>query len=513
MPNNRAPVRGISLTDGNAVGWVIHIVKWVGAIPACATGVSTAMKRVAAPLVFILLLLALGATAQQASPPAATPPPVNAPSAEFLQAADEVLAEMSKLLSLPVLSPLKKSMRTREEIREYVIRRMKEEKQPEKRYADQRALEKFGLIPKGFQLEPFLVELLTEQIAGLYDPKSGEFFIADWINPAEQRVVMAHELTHALQDQHFKVDPWLEAAKPNDDAELARDAVLEGSALAAMVDYTFRGMPKGVRDLPDLDSSMLLGDVAKSPTLAKAPPFLRDELLFPYLAGTTFTQHVLRTTDGWAGFRKVFENPPVSTQQVLHPDLYLSGVAPKPVTLPDLSSLLPDGWKKLDENLIGEFGLREILKQFLGDTRARSLAPAWAGDRYAIFEHEKSKQMLLVVRLRLGSAADAARFFGNYSEALELKYDKRRALFRRPNFFSFESDDGGVFLRCLADQCLSLEGAGRDVFDKITRAIGWPANPSASPDPYRTPRKTTVTTMRLPPRAESQATALRVSVP
>ncbi|PYU09642.1 MAG: hypothetical protein DMG29_19220, partial [Acidobacteria bacterium] len=174
------------------------------------------MKRVAAPLVFILLLLALGATAQQASPPAATPPPVNAPSAEFLQAADEVLAEMSKLLSLPVLSPLKKSMRTREEIREYVIRRMKEEKQPEKRYADQRALEKFGLIPKGFQLEPFLVELLTEQIAGLYDPKSGEFFIADWINPAEQRVVMAHELTHALQDQHFKVDPWLEAAKPND---------------------------------------------------------------------------------------------------------------------------------------------------------------------------------------------------------------------------------------------------------------------------------------------------------
>src|SRR5437879_9622323 len=159
------------------------------------------MKRIAAPLVFILLLLALGATAQQASPPAATPPPVNAPSAAFLEAADEVLAEMSKLLSLPVLSPLKKSMRTREEIREYVIRRMKEEKQPEKRYADQRALEKFGLIPKGFQLEPFLVELLTEQIAGLYDPKSGEFFIADWINPAEQRVVMAHELTHALQDQ------------------------------------------------------------------------------------------------------------------------------------------------------------------------------------------------------------------------------------------------------------------------------------------------------------------------
>ncbi len=454
------------------------------------------MKRVTSALVLIILLLTLGAAGQQASPaPSGSPPPVKAPSAEFLKTADEVLADMSKILSLSLKTPLKKSIRSREEIRAYILRRMKEEKDQAKRYADEKVLVKFGLIPKDFKLESFLVDLLTEQIAGLYDPKEKEFFIADWINPADQKMVMAHELTHALQDQHFHVDPWVDAAKPNDDAEFAREAVLEGSALAAMVDYMFRGdQPRGIRDLPELDPTLLMGDVDKSPILSKAPPYLRDELLFPYAAGTTFTQHFLRANTGWADFHKVFENPPTSTQQILHPDLYLSGVAPKPVTLPDFNRLLPPEWKKLDENVLGEFGLLEILKQFLGEERARRLSPAWSGDRYGIFEHQKTKQLLLVVSLRLASDADAARFFGSYSEELELKYDKRRALFRRPNFFSFETDDGGVFLRCVADQCLTVEGTDREVYEKIVRAIGWPVSPPGRPEPYRRPNRTVTTT-------------------
>ena len=127
-------------------------------------------------------------------------------NAEFLQAADEVMAEMSKLLSLPIREPLKRSVRSREEIRQFLIRQMREDKDDAKRYADQKALEALGLIPKGYPLDQKLIALLTEQIAGLYDPKQREFFIADWTQPAEQRVIMAHELTHALQDQYFHVE-------------------------------------------------------------------------------------------------------------------------------------------------------------------------------------------------------------------------------------------------------------------------------------------------------------------
>jgi hypothetical protein len=237
----------------------------------------------------------------------------------------------------------------------------------------------------------------------------------------------------------------------------------------------------GVRDLPDVSlllNGQILGELQQDALMAKAPPFVRDELLFPYLGGTVFTQQFLKANSGWADFRKVFENPPVSTQQILHPELYLSGVKPAPVILPDLKALVPSGWKILEENVLGEFGLQEVLKQFLGEERGEQISPAWAGDRYVIFENEKTKQTLLVFRLRLDTAANAARFFGHYSEVLELKYKNRSELFRRPNFFQFQTDRGGVFFRCLASQCLAVEGGSRDLFDKVGRALDWPAAPA-----------------------------------
>jgi hypothetical protein len=359
------------------------------------------VKRIFAGLI-VLLIAALGVAAQQAGPPILLPPPEAKPSAEFLQAADEVLLEMSKLLSLPILSPLKKSLRSRGEIRAYLLRKMNADKDADKRYADQKVMEKFGLLPKDYPLEETIMKVLTEQVAGLYDPGSQEFFIADWTTPADERMVMSHELTHALQDQHFHIEKWTDAAKPNDDAELARNAVVEGSAIAAMLDYVLRG--KGsIRDLGEIDPSMLLGDVDSSPELAKAPKILQDELLFPYLAGATFTQRVLKASSGWPDFHKVFERPPVSTQQVMHPDMYLRGVVPPTIALPKTAGLISADWKKLDENNIGEFGLQEVFRQFLSKDRATSLAAAWSADRYAIFENQKDKRTLLLFRVRLES--------------------------------------------------------------------------------------------------------------
>ncbi len=425
----------------------------------------------------VLFLVSLNTPAQQTSPPAPLPPPRQEQSAEFLHAADEVLSEMSALLSLPILTPLKKSLRSRDEIREYLVRKMKEDKNPQKRYSDQKIMEKFGLLPKNYPLEQTLLKVLTEQIAGLYDPDSKEFFIADWIAPADQRMVMSHELTHALQDQHFHIDPWTDAAKPNDDAELARDAVIEGSALAAMLDYVLRG--KGsIRDLGELDPSMLMGDADTSPELSQAPKILRDGLLFPYMAGTTFTQRFLKTHAGWTDFHKIFENPPVSTQQIMHPDLYRQGIVPPEIALPEGKRLVTPDWKKLDENRMGEFGMLEVFKQFLEKDRSATLASDWSADRYAIYENQKTKRLILLFRIRLANPASAARFFGAYSEVLELKYQTRDHLLRRPNFFSFDTPEDGVFLRCMASDCLILEGSSREAFDQVAREIGWPAGPA-----------------------------------
>jgi len=410
-------------------------------------------------------------------------------SPDFIKAADQVLLQMSQILSLPIKQPLKKSLRSKQEVRDYLVREDKEDKNDAERYADAKTLEAFGLIPKDFPLDSFMLDVLTDQVAGLYDPKAKEFYIADWIPVDEQKTVMSHELTHALEDQSFRIDDWIKAARPNDDAELARDSVSEGSAMAAMVDYQMLDQHIGVRELPDVTLLIRAGAITemdKDPNLAKAPIYIRDELLFPYLAGTGFTQEFLKAHSGWKDIHLVFENPPVSTQQILHPDLYLNGTKPVAATLPTWKGVVPENWKLLEENTMGEFGVGEVLKQFRKDNSEDPLSTAWKGDRYAVFEDAKSKTTPLVFRLVLDSPEDAARFFGQYSEALELKHSGRTNLLRRPNYFQFQTDSGGVFLRCVANTCLTVENATRETYDKIDKAIGWdpaPATPMAAPAP------------------------------
>ncbi len=446
-------------------------------------------RRVLALLLFLCFLTAT-ATGQQAAPA----PPAPADNAEFLRTADEIMAEMSRILGLPAKESLRKSIRSREQIREYLISQFRSQKDAAKRYADQKTLEKFGLLPRGFELEKFLVALLTEQIAGLYDPKSNEFFIADWLGMTEQKLVMAHELVHALHDQHYQIESWLNAAKPNDDALLARDAVLEGSAIAAMFDYVFAsmGQSRDVRSLPDVGKLIRLQMAAEfksNPMFASAPLYIREALLFPYVHGASFTQRVLKGGAGWAELGRVFRDPPVSTQQVLHPELYQEGSTPAPVTLPPLLPLLPRGWKELDQNILGEFGLSLVLWELLGEENARQLAPAWAGDRYALLENPQSGRLLLVFRLRLDTHESAGRFLGQYGDALEKKYKQRSSVLRRPGFFSFETEEGGAFLRCARDECLSVEGAGRATFDRIARAAGFPSAPVGRPARPATSRR------------------------
>jgi hypothetical protein len=443
-----------------------------------------------AALVLIVFSAAPAVLAQQA----ATAPPASATAnsnPEFLATADEVLQEMSDITGWKLKSPLKKTIRSREEIHAYVLRQMDDEKDAKERYASTRSAEAFGLIPKGFDFDTFLVDLLTEQIAGLYDPKAHEFYIADWITPEDQRMVMSHELTHALQDQYFQIEPWVKAAHPNDDAEMARESVLEGSAMAGMLEYMLKDKGLKLKDLPDIDPSIFVGnDLSETPMLKKAPPFIKDSLMFPYFAGLTFSMSVLRSS-GWSGFSGVFARPPVSTQQIMHPEIYRAAKVPA-VVKTDLPPGLPDGtWNKLEENVLGEFGWKEVLKQYLDEDRAKTLAAAWEGDSYITFEQKDSKRLLLVARVRLSSVEAAGRFFGQYSEALEKKYPLRTRLFRRPDFFSFSTPERTVFLRCFGQECITLEGGDRSLFLQWNKQLGWEAIPEEPKKPDDSDTKTT----------------------
>jgi hypothetical protein len=437
-------------------------------------------------LVLALSLLLLPSGVSFAQETAAAPDQATGKNrAAFLAATDEVLKEMSEITGYKLKTPLKKTLRSREEIHAYVVRQMDDQKDASERYASARSAEAFGLIPKGFNLDAFLVDLLTEQIAGLYDPKSHEFYIADWIALDDQRMVMAHELTHALQDQYFQIEAWEHAARPNDDAELARESVLEGSAMAAMLEYLLRDKGVKLRDLPEIDPSAFIGgDLADSPMLKKAPPFIKDTLMFPYFAGLTFSMDILKT-ENWSGFSSVFARPPANTQQIMHPQIYLAGKTPAPIALDFPENVPGPAYSKLESNSMGEFGWKEILKQFLDEARAKTLSAAWSGDVYATWEQKESKQTLLVNRVRFSSAAFASLFFGQYSEALEKKYPARSHLSRRADFFFFDTPQSSVFLRCVGKECVTLEGGNTAMFRRWTEKLGWPAIPETQSDPAK----------------------------
>src|ERR1700720_2722349 len=427
----------------------------------------------------LVLSTAPFSVAQEAAPtPATAMSSTGTSNPEFLATADEVVKDMSQITGWGLETPLKKSIRSREDIHAYILRQMDDEKDAKERYASARSAEALGLIPKGFNLDSFLVELLTEQIAGLYDPKAHEFYIADWIPADEQRMVMAHELTHALEDQHFDIEPWVHAARPNDDAEMPREAVLEGSAMAAMLEYELQGKGLKLKDLPEFDPSVFVGDLAETPILKKAPPFIKDSLMFPYFSGLTFSMGVLKS-GGWPAFSSVFARPPANTQQILHPDLYFANRAPLPLKV-DLPSAAPgENWVLLEENSLGELGWKEVLKQFLDEPRAKAMAAEWDGDDYATFEGKNSKRLMLFTRIRLADMAFAARFFKGDSEALEKKYPGRPDVFRRSNFLTFDSGQGSVFFRCSGRECITLEGGRSGIFLQWTAKLNWRLIPEA----------------------------------
>jgi hypothetical protein len=419
-----------------------------------------------------LLISAPAFPQQTATAPPSTAAASNNP--EFLATADEVLKDMSEITGLQLKSPLKKSIRSREEIRAYVLRQMNDEKDAKERYASGRSAEAFGLVPKGFDLDTFLVDLLTEQIAGLYDPKAHEFYIAAWIGADDQRMVMSHELTHALQDQSFHIEAWARAARPNDDAEMARESVLEGSAMAAMLEYMLRDKGLKLRDLPDIDLSIFVGDLADTPMLKKAPPFLKDSLMFPYFSGLSFSMAQLRT-GGWGGFNSVFANPPANTQQIMHPDLYRASKVPAPLKV-DLPEGVPGrGWTRLEENSMGEFGWKEIVKQFLDDARGKKVAAGWDGDDYATFEEQGTKRLMLFTRLRFNSEEMASGFFDTYSEALAKKYPDRSHVAKAQEYLAFDVPDSAVSFRCEGKECISFEGGSGSLFFQWAKKLGWPA--------------------------------------
>ncbi|MGA3136913.1 MAG: hypothetical protein ABSC88_13070 [Terracidiphilus sp.] len=366
---------------------------------------------------FVLLAafcLAAATEAPAQQPPAPTPQPQGQTPAtspgkaqtritpeqarQLFSLVDELLKFSSQETGLPIKSAVKRQIISRAAVESYMKQKFDEDESAKRLQRSEIVLKKFGLLDRDFALKPFLLALLTEQVEAFYDSKTKTVNMLDWVSIEEQKPVLAHELTHALQDQHSDLEKWSDQTPEDvslnasgdtdhivkDEMDTARDAVVEGQATAVMMDYILKPMGKSLIKDPEImefaKRQMSASD--SSPILARAPILLSESLLFPYREGLSFEQDVWMDQGQAAAFAGAMDRPPTSSWEIINPLEYEKRHVPAVPLLPDIHPLVDKLYKPYDIGQVGQLDLHILAEIFGGDAAARNLTSAWDGGIY-----------------------------------------------------------------------------------------------------------------------------------
>ena len=444
------------------------------------SGLFSAIRWLVVPLCTLLLLLPRESSAQSTTPP--SPPAGNSPSTpqspptpsipgvpsasakpanpstathitpeqarQLFSSVDSILQFDSKVTGLPVLETVKRRLVTRDEVEKYLMHQLQNDRDAKRLQSSELVLKKFGMLDRDFQLKPFLIQLLREQIAGYYDDKTKTVNLLDWIPPDEQKPVLAHELTHALQDQHIHLEKWdRDDDRPmsknvqqdnehiaTDEEDTVRDAVVEGQAMAVFIDYVLAPSGKTLLTAPQVADKMneAMGDSSDSPTLANAPLLLQRSLIFPYIAGLNFVRAVWTAKGTQAAFAGMLDHPPSSTFEIMNPTAYLTHAPVPLLKMPDIHSLIDAQYDPYDIGVMGEFDVQVMAELFGGQAAADALAPAWRGGIYytaqskqatTASEKDSTASLALLYLSRWATPQAALAFANLYAAEIPRKYD------------------------------------------------------------------------------------------
>lgn len=323
----------------------------------------------------------------------------------------EVEAAVVDLRGLPLLTPIEPTVLTRDALRDRVEADAAEDS-PEEMREETLALSAFDFLPRDFDLYNTLVDLNSEGILGFYDPETAEFVVVSdglLLDPAAQWT-HAHEFVHALQDQHYALDGLADRSRDSE-ARAAIRALAEGEAELVQYLFLFEGDYFG-RD--EIESIMNSSEQSDSSYLDALPPILISNLAFPYRQGVEFVAALYRE-NGFQAIDDAWANPPQSTEHILHPDRYLAGDPPQIVALAPLTATLGTDWRQIDEDILGEFFLREYLDQQVSTAAATTASTGWGGDRYAVYWNETTEELVMTLRLRWDSPGEAVEFADTYA--------------------------------------------------------------------------------------------------
>jgi hypothetical protein len=360
---------------------------------------------------------------------------------------DVLIKYSSDETGLPVKSTVKRQLTTRTAVESYLEEKFNEDEGAKRLERDEIVLKKFGMLDHDFELKPFLLELLKEQIEAYYDSKTKTVNLLDWVSPEEEESVLAHELTHALQDQHSDLEKWDNQTPDDvshdaagdqehlakDEMDTARDAVAEGQATAVMMDCILKPLGKSlVKDPEVLDfvkGQMTAND--DSPVMARAPLLLSESMLFPYREGLSFEQDIWMDQGQAAAFAGALDRPPTSSWEIINPLEYEHRHIPAVPLLPDIHPLTDPLYEPYDIGQMGELDVHILTELFGGDNSARDLTPAWDGGLYWAGQlhsaktpaEQDSTKSLALFYLSIWRNADSASTFAKlYANSLGRKY-------------------------------------------------------------------------------------------
>ncbi len=299
----------------------------------------------------------------------------------LLGAVDEITRKVVAIRGLPTKSSFARGVLSRQEITQRLKERIHNDYSPEEVQGEALVLKRMGLIPVEADYEKLLFDLLSEQVAGFYDPYRKTLYVADWLPLDMQKPALAHEIQHALQDQHFDLKKLARPLKNEGDRQLAQAALVEGDGTAVMMEYAARNMGVESAQLPQvlakLGRQMMQLAISTTPSLQNAPAVLRESLMFPYAVGLEFVAAV-RADKPWSRLDQVFREPPISTEQVMHPEKYLSAEKPWTVTVTSLASL--PTYKEQRRDVFGELMWKVWFGRAMSDKDAEQAAAGWGGD-------------------------------------------------------------------------------------------------------------------------------------
>ena len=401
------------------------------------------------PATCLLLAAISGAQTSPPTPPKVPPSAVSPlqeqkispkEAEDLFRSVDEILRFASKDTDLPIEHPVKRQLVGRDQVVAYLEKNMSEDKGAKRLKRSELVLKKFGLLPRDFDLQLFLVALLREQVAGYYDPKTKAVNLLDWLDAEQQKPVLAHELTHALQDQSFNLEKWMKAGDRDldeirdptpedferDEIGEAREGVVEGQAMVTLVDYMLAPLGKSILTSPELVEVLKKGMVegtADSPEFKNAPVFLQQMLTFPYRYGLDFVAALLQSGGKEKAFAGVFKSPPLNTRQVMEPKTYLSSERIGPMQLPDFKRDFKD-YERFDIGAMGEFDVAVLVDQYAGVEASQKVYPQWRGGYYYAL-HLKADAVAPLGLLYLSRWADgesAGKFAAIYARSLTQRY-------------------------------------------------------------------------------------------